>query len=81
MNWPRSWGPLEIAEYRIVKATLDFFEGNLSQTAEALKLSFRCIQYKVRQYQKLGLAISWNRRANTIDTHLDNSTSKASELR
>jgi hypothetical protein len=79
-DFPPEWSILEITEYRIIKATLDAMDGNLSHTAEALKLSFRCMQYKVRRYQKLGLAIRWQRRNDAINTHLNDSATKAPEL-
>ena len=79
-DFPSTWSVLEIAEYRLIKATLDAMDGNLSHTAEALKLSFRCMQYKVRRYQKLGLAISWQRRNDAINTKLNDGTTKAPEL-
>jgi hypothetical protein len=75
-DWPPEFGPLEICEYKIIKAHLDLFDGNLTNTADALRLSFRCIQYKVRRYAKLGLPIQWRHRADTIKTLCDDDATK-----
>lgn len=56
MNWPRSWGPLEIAEYRIVLATLKHFNGNIRQAAFALKRSYRFMNYYLKKCEALGLS-------------------------
>lgn len=62
MSWPREWGPLEIAEARIIIGTLEHFCGNKSHTAKALRVSYKFIQYKCKLYAKLGL---WHDTRNT----------------
>jgi hypothetical protein len=80
-TYPENWSALDVAEYRLIKAHLDLFDGNLTNTADALRLSFRCIQYKVRRYAKLGLPIQWKRRADTIQTLGDDSASETTVRR
>jgi len=53
MNWPENFGPLEIAEAKIIIETLKHFGGNRTYTAKALRCSYRFLTYKVKQYKSL----------------------------
>ena len=54
MTFPPEWGPLELAEAKIIIATVEHYY-NLTQSAKALKISYRCLAYKVKLYVNLGL--------------------------
>ncbi len=53
MNWPQNFGPLEIAEAKIIIETLKHFDGNRTYTAKALRCSYRFLTYKLKQYRVL----------------------------
>lgn len=55
MSWPREWGPLEIAEFKIIEETYRIYRGNKTHVSAALNLSLRTVRYKIRLYEQIGL--------------------------
>jgi len=58
MNWPKKWSALDVAEYQVIKHHLEHFGWNMSAAARALKISYRFMTYKVKQYCKLELLVN-----------------------
>lgn len=55
MNYPKKWSALDVAEYMVIKHHLEHFCWNMSAAARALKISYRFMTYKVKQYCSLEL--------------------------
>jgi DNA-binding NtrC family response regulator len=58
MNYPNKWSALDVAEYMVIKHHLEHFGWNMSAAARALKISYRFMTYKVKQYCALELMIN-----------------------
>jgi DNA-binding NtrC family response regulator len=48
---------LEDLEREAIVAALDHFEGNRTTAAQALGISVRKLQYKIKEYQQAGIRI------------------------
>jgi hypothetical protein len=55
MKYPESWGPIDIAEYRIILKVLGFYCWQKKHTARVLKISYRGLNIKLELYDSLGL--------------------------
>jgi len=58
MTYPKKWGALDVAEYQVIKHHLEHFCWNMSAAARALKISYRFMTYKVKQYVKAELLVN-----------------------
>lgn len=55
-----TWSPgrtLEDIERAVILSALQFYRGNKTQTAEALKIAVRTIHNRIATYKKAGIAV------------------------
>ncbi len=72
MNYPSAWGPLELAEYQIIKHYIEFYGWNRTHAAKALKVSYKFIMYKIKRYEALGLLVSPSTLSKNTASRKDN---------